>query len=68
MFALLLLIYRIEEQRAFKHAGHITPAAQKRPSLEVNALHPKLQFTAEAEKDHNLNYLDISIQRTPHKH
>ena len=34
-------------------------------SLEdFNALHPKLQFTAEEEKDHNLNYLDISIHRT----
>jgi len=32
---------------------------------DFNALHPKLQFTAEAEKDHTLNYLDISIHRTP---
>ena len=30
-----------------------------------NALHPKLQCTAEAERDHTLNYLDISIHRTP---
>ena len=30
---------------------------------DFNALHPKLQFTAEAEKDNNLNYLDISIHR-----
>ena len=32
---------------------------------DFNALHPKLQFTAEAERDHTLNYLDISIHRTP---
>jgi len=31
---------------------------------EFNALHPKPQFTAEAEKDNNLNYLDISTHRT----
>ena len=31
---------------------------------DFNALHPQLQFTAEAEKDNNLNYLDISIHRT----
>jgi len=30
-----------------------------------NALHPKLQFTAKAEKDHPLNYLDISKHRNP---
>jgi hypothetical protein len=30
-----------------------------------NFLHPKLQFMAETEKDHTLNYLDISICRTP---
>jgi len=30
-----------------------------------NAIHPKLQFTAAAERDHTLNYLDISIHRTP---
>jgi len=30
---------------------------------DFNALHPKLEFTAEAEKDNNLNYLDISIHR-----
>ena len=35
---------------------------------DFNSLHPKLQFTAETEKDHTLNYLDISIHRTPHKH
>ena len=32
---------------------------------DFNALHPKLQFTAETERDHTLNYLDISIHRTP---
>ena len=32
---------------------------------DFNALHPKIQFTAEAERDHTLNYLDISIHRTP---
>jgi len=32
---------------------------------DFNALHPKLQFTAEAERDHTLNYLNISIRRTP---
>jgi len=32
---------------------------------DFNAVHPKLQFTAEAERDHTLNYLDISIHRTP---
>jgi hypothetical protein len=31
---------------------------------DFNALHPKLQFTAEEEKDHNLNCLDFSIHRT----
>ena len=32
---------------------------------DFNALHPKLQFTAEAERDRTLNCLDISIHRTP---
>ena len=32
---------------------------------DFNTLHPKIQFTAETEKDHALNYLDITIQRTP---
>jgi len=32
---------------------------------DFNALHPKLQFTAEPERDHTLKYLDISIHRTP---
>jgi len=31
---------------------------------DLNAQHPKLQFTAEAERDHTLNHLDISIHRT----
>ena len=31
---------------------------------DFNNLHPKLQFTAEAEIDHTLNYLDISIHIT----
>jgi hypothetical protein len=32
---------------------------------DFNALHPKLHFTAEAERDHTISYLDISIHRTP---
>jgi hypothetical protein len=32
---------------------------------DFTALHPKMQFTAETEKDHTLNYLDITIQRNP---
>jgi hypothetical protein len=31
---------------------------------DFNSLHPKLQFTAETEKDHTSNFLDISIHRT----
>jgi len=31
---------------------------------DFNALHPNLQFTAEIER-HTLNYLDISIRKTP---
>ena len=30
-----------------------------------NAIHPKLQFTAEVERENKLNYLDITIHRTP---
>jgi len=30
-----------------------------------NSLHPKLQFTAKTEKDCTLNYLHLSINRTP---
>ena len=32
---------------------------------DFNSVHPKLQFTAETEKNHTLNFLDISIHRTP---
>jgi len=32
---------------------------------DFNALHPKLHFTAETEVNNTLNYLDISIHRTP---
>jgi hypothetical protein len=32
---------------------------------DFNAIHPKLQFTAERERDNTLNYLDKSIHRTP---
>ena len=32
---------------------------------DFNAIHPKLWFTAEVERDNTLNYLDISIHRTP---
>ena len=32
---------------------------------DFNSLHSKLQFTAETKKDHTLNFLDISIHRTP---
>jgi hypothetical protein len=32
---------------------------------DFNSLHPKLQFTAEMENCHTLNYLDISIHRAP---
>jgi hypothetical protein len=31
---------------------------------DFNTLHPKLQYTAETERDHTLNYLDITILRT----
>jgi hypothetical protein len=31
---------------------------------DFNSLHHKLQFTAETEKDHTLNYLDLSLHRT----
>jgi len=31
---------------------------------DFNSLHHKLQFTAEIEKDHTLNYLDLSLHRT----
>ena len=32
---------------------------------DFNGLHPKLQFTAETEKDHTLNYLDSTMLRKP---
>jgi hypothetical protein len=32
---------------------------------DFNALHPKIQFTTEIETDHALNYLDITIHKTP---
>jgi len=32
---------------------------------DFNAIHPTLQLTAETERDNTLNYLDISIHRTP---
>ena len=32
---------------------------------DFNSLHPKLRFTAETETDRNINYLDISLYRTP---
>ena len=32
---------------------------------DCNAIHSKLQFTAEVERDNKLNYLDITIHRTP---
>ena len=32
---------------------------------DFNDLHPKLQFTAETEKDHTLSYLDITMLRKP---
>jgi hypothetical protein len=32
---------------------------------DFNALHPNLHFTAEAEKDSTINYLDISNHKTP---
>ena len=31
---------------------------------DFNSLHHKLQFTAETEIDHTLNYLDLSLHRT----
>jgi len=32
---------------------------------DFNALHPNLQFTAEIGSDSTLNYLDVSIHKTP---
>jgi hypothetical protein len=33
---------------------------------DFNTLHPNLHFTAETERDNTIDYLDISIQKTPH--
>jgi hypothetical protein len=32
---------------------------------DFNTIHPKLKFTAETEKNNTINYLDITIHRTP---
>jgi hypothetical protein len=32
---------------------------------DFNSLHPKLHFTAEIEQNNTLNYLDVSIHKTP---
>jgi len=32
---------------------------------DFNAVHPKLKFTAETETNNKINYLEITIQRTP---
>jgi hypothetical protein len=32
---------------------------------DFNAIHPKLKFTAEIKRDNMINYLDITIHRTP---
>ena len=32
---------------------------------DFNAIHPKLKFTAEIETDNKINYLDVTIHRTP---
>jgi hypothetical protein len=32
---------------------------------DLNALHPNLQFMVEVERGNTLNYLDISIHKTP---
>jgi hypothetical protein len=33
---------------------------------DFNTLHPNLQFTAEMEQNKTINYLDITIHRTPY--
>ena len=33
---------------------------------DFNEIHPNLQFTIETEHDNSINYLDLSINRTPH--
>ena len=32
---------------------------------DFNTIHPNLKFTAETESDNRINYLDITIHRTP---
>jgi hypothetical protein len=32
---------------------------------DFNTVHPKLKFTAETESDNKINYLDITIHKTP---
>jgi hypothetical protein len=32
---------------------------------DFNAIHPKMRLTAETETDNKINYLDITIHRTP---
>ena len=32
---------------------------------DFNTVHPKLSFTVEAESDYKINYLDVTIHRTP---
>jgi len=32
---------------------------------EFNSIHPKMQFTQELEREHKINYLDITIHRKP---
>jgi hypothetical protein len=32
---------------------------------EFNSIHPKTQFTQELEREHRINYLDITIHRKP---
>jgi len=34
---------------------------------DFNALHPNLHFIAEIKRDNTINYLDISIHKTPHE-
>ena len=34
---------------------------------DFNSLHPNLKFTTEIETNNKLNYLDITIHRTPHR-
>jgi hypothetical protein len=34
---------------------------------DFNTLHPNLHLTAEIKRDNTINYLDISIHKTPHE-